>query len=464
MHYRRSRNMKDLYSDRWFFAVIGIALATVTILSFTGWLAGETAPDTSGYFFDLHWPSLWEQQRHPLYSVMVSIFGPYERATRAIATVQLALHFLSCILLYCGASSAGIGKTGAFSLTVSGMMAQVVVQYGRLVAPESPAISFLILAFAGTLAATTSRRAFNVWIGPVAVAAGIAYSLRPIMLPAIATLPLLWLILVWHRKDVHVILRAATMVGVLAVPFLGQAIIRWVAVDDFNIVSFGGYQMSAMAGFMLDDKVIESLPDNVRHTAERVLAVRNAAESDGRVMRTPLNSSGEQSFVSAAVGYYDIYARSYDNFLVGIWALQAPGETWVAFNQRLMRFAFATIRAAPLRWLAWVVGGTSRTIGRMLVANVPMILGAALFLLVWLRQMLRWPKQTSLGPNDVSVVALVALAWTATCGPLGVLVTFPSARYIDTSALLLPAIPLVAMLALASAAKFSKSERPLSDS
>jgi hypothetical protein len=168
-------------------AVIGIAIATVTILLFTGWFAGAIAPDTSGYFFDLRWPSLWGQQRHPLYSVMVSIFGPYERAIRAIVTAQLALHLLSCILLYCGARSAGIGKTGAFSLAVSGMMAQVVLQYGRLVAPESPAISFLILAFAGTLAATTSRRAFNIWIAPVAVAAGIAYSLRPIMLPAIAS-------------------------------------------------------------------------------------------------------------------------------------------------------------------------------------------------------------------------------------------------------------------------------------
>jgi hypothetical protein len=453
--------MKDLYSDRWFFAVIGIALATVTILSFTGWLAGATAPDTSGYFFDLDWPSLWGQPRHPLYSVMVSVFGPYEKATRAIVTAQLALHLLSCVLLYCGARSACIGKTGAFSLAVSGVLAQVVLQYGRLVAPETPAISFLILAFAGTLAATASRRAFNIWIVPVAVAAGIAYSLRPIMLPAIATLPLLWLILVWHRKDIHIILRAVAMVGILAIPFFGQAIIRWVAVDDFNIVSFGGFQMSAMAGYMLDDKVIASLPDNVRDTAQRVLAVRNAAESDGRVMRTPLNSSGERSFVSAAVSYFDIYARSYDNFLVGISALQAPGETWVAFNQRLMRFSFATIRTAPLRWLAWIVGGTSRTVGRMLVTNVALILSAALFLLVWLRQMLRSSKQTPLGPNDVSVVALVALAWTATCGPLGVLVTFPAARYIDTSALLLSAIPLVGMLALARAAKCSESERPL---
>ena len=453
--------MKNLYSDRWFFAVIGIALATVTILSLTGWFAGATAPDTSGYFFDLHWPSLWGQQRHPLYSFMISIFGPYERATRAIATAQLVLHLLSCVLLYRGARSAGIGKTGAFSLAVSGVLAQVVLQNGRLVAPESPAISFLILAFAGTLAATTSRRAFNVWIVPVAVAIGIAYSLRPIMLPAIVTLPLLWLMLVWHRKDAHVILRAATMAGVLAIPFFGQAIIRLVAVDDFNIVSFGGFQMSAMAGYMLDDKVIASLPHNVRDTAQQILAVRNAAEADGRVMPTPLNSSGERSFISAAVGYYDIYARSYDTFLVGILALRAPGEAWVAFNQRLMRFAFATIRAAPLRWVAWVVGGTSRTLGRMVVTNAPMVLSTALFLLVWLRQMLRWPKQPRLGPNDVSLVALVALAWTATCGPLGFLVTFPSARYIDTSALLLPAIPLVGMLALARAARVSESERPL---
>lgn len=352
-------------------------------------------------------------------------------------------------------------KLARFPLPSAGYLRKSCFSMADWSPPNRQQYLFLVLAFAGTLAATTSRRAFNTWIVPVVVAAGVAYTLRPIMLPVIVTLPLLWLMLVWHRKDVHVILRAATMASVLAIPFLGQATIRWVAVDDFNIVSFGGFQMLAMAGYMLDDKIIESLPDNVRETAQQVLAVRNAAGLDGRVMPTPFNSSGERSFVSAAVGYYDIYARSYDNFLLGILALQAPGETWVTFNQRLMRFSLAAIHAARLRWLGWIVGGTSRSVGRMLIANVPMVLSSALFLLFWLRQMLRWPKQTLPRPNDVSIVALVALAWTATCAPLGVLVTFPAARYIDTSALLLPAIPLIGLLALARATKFVGNERPL---
>ena len=66
--------------------------------------------------------------------------------------------------------------------------------------------------------------------------------------------------------------------------------------------------------------------------------------------RTPLNSVGERSFVSAALGYFDIYARSHDDLLYGeIIGLKRADETWVAFNGRLMSFSVATIAAVPLR-------------------------------------------------------------------------------------------------------------------
>jgi hypothetical protein len=55
-----------------------------------------------------------------------------------------------------------------------------------------------------------------------------------------------------------------------------------------NIVSFGGFTTSGMAGFMLTPDVVDRLPDAVRLTAQAVLAARTAAEDAGRIARTPL--------------------------------------------------------------------------------------------------------------------------------------------------------------------------------
>ena len=45
--------------------------------------------------------------------------------------------------------------------------------------------------------------------------------------------------------------------GPLMVPFIVQSGIRQRVVGDFNLVSFGGFQMSAMAGFMLTPEMAE---------------------------------------------------------------------------------------------------------------------------------------------------------------------------------------------------------------
>ena len=177
------------------------------------------------------------------------------------------------------------------------------------------------------------------------------------------------------------------------------------------------------------------------------MLARESGEAAGRVARTPLNSAGERSFISAALGYFDIYARSYDDLVWGeIDKLRAPGESWVAFNQRLANFSFATIKAAPLRWAAWVAGATSRLVGRMIMTDAPMMVALTLLLIVALAA---FAQSTPFGAGaaDLPAVCAIALAWLASTGPLVVLVAFPATRYIDTCAVLLPAVP--ALLAAA---------------
>ena len=42
-----------------------------------------------------------------------------------------------------------------------------------------------------------------------------------------------------------------------------------------------------------------------------------------------------------------------------------------------MRLSLSVARAAPLRYAAWVVGGTARATGRLLATNLPFVLALA---------------------------------------------------------------------------------------
>jgi hypothetical protein len=366
-----------------------------------------------------------------------------------VAIGQALLHAAATLIFYIGARAADVGRVGAFVLAVVALFSQSGLYHLRLVLPEAPAIAFLLIAFGGTLAASHPGNRFALLLLPTAIAAGIAYLLRPSVLPAMVALPALWWLLAARNGHTRRVLRTLLLALALATPFLLQSAFRQARVGDFNIVSFGGFQMSAMAGFMIAPEIVDQMSEPVRSTARAVLAARQAGEESGRVARTPLNSAGERSFISAALGYFDVYARSHDDLLYGqIVGLKGGDETWVAFNKRLMDFSVATIAAAPLRWIAWVVGATSRLVGRMIITNATMLVVLAVLLVVSVPAIMR---RTQLGSTraDLMSVCAIALAWVASTAPLTVLVTFPATRYIDTAALLIAAPPLLLAIALA---------------
>jgi hypothetical protein len=439
--------------DRIAFLILCIAVVVLMIvLSIIGAFSGKIARDTASYFAPLASNNPWGEWRHPLYGTVASWFGGSPTAAGNIALVQAILHAAATLAIYAGARAGGIGSVGALCLSLAALFSQSGLFHLSFLLPESPAISFLLFAFAGTLAAARSAIAFRLLLVPIWLATGIAYIMRPSLLPAIVAIPALWYLLAVRSGQSGRVSRAVLLVLAVALPFIVQSGLRWKSVGDFNIVSFGGFVTSGMAGFMLTPEVVERLPDAVRPTAQAVLAARTAAENAGRIARTPLNSAGERSFESAALGYFDIYARSYDDFVwFEIGALQAPQESWVSFNQRLTTFSVATIIAAPLRWAAWVGGATSRLVGRMIVTNAPMLVAIAVLLVAAVAAFVR---RTGLGPSadDLAVVLAVALAWLASTGPLIVLIAFPATRYIDTAALLLPAVPALLAAAMIEAA------------
>jgi hypothetical protein len=205
---------------------------------------------------------------------------------------------------------------------------------------------------------------------------------------------------------------------------------------------------------MLTPEIIARLPERVRPTAQELLAARAAGENEGAVPRTPPNSSGQRSFTSAAFGYFDIYARGYDDLLGLIAKTRHPDENWVAFNARLTKFSLATVAATPQQWIAWVGGAASRLVGRAVVANAPM-LAALLLLLIGAVWMFLRRGDIGTACDDIGLVSTAALGWFVCTGSLTVLLTFPATRYIDTAAMLLPAIPLSLAIAMFRGTKSS---------
>jgi hypothetical protein len=86
----------------------------------------------------------------------------------------------------------------------------------------------------------------------------------------------------------------------------------------------------------------------------------------------------------------------------------------------------------------------------MIVTNGTFVVASGILLIVMLVA-LRHPARLERlhgSPDTLLVVAIVAV-YLLSAAPLTVLTTFPAWRYIDTAAVLLPALPLYAALRLA---------------
>ncbi len=248
-------------------------------------------------------------------------------------------------------------------LFLAAMLSQGFLVFGRSIAPEAPAVSLSLIAMSATLLAVPGEH-WKRYLALAATAGAAACLLRPTMLPLVVMLPILFVLTTRITGRQISAVRIVVLQLALLLPLLVYTAERGRHTGDFRLVAFGGFQMSGMAGLLLSKDVVQRFPMRDRELAVQVLTAREHAEAAGRVLRTPLNSKGERSFVSAAVGYFDIYARTYDDLLYGeIIKLRSSEESWVDFDRRLQRFALITIMLAPERYAAWIVGASSRTRG-----------------------------------------------------------------------------------------------------
>ncbi len=397
-------------------------------------------PDTGGYLAYHPWPDCLGQARIPLYGWLVDGVVHVTGGYGLIPWLQFLFFFVCAIGLLRSLRRIVLDETVIAALGVAIGLSNVVLIWCRAIMPTVPAVSFLFLAITGIVSLTRGMAIRDYAL--VSFFVMLAWLLDPGLLSFILILPAMLWSLSAGQATLAKFRKSVALLVACAVPFVAVSSVRAAEVGNFNIVSFGGFQMSGMAALMLSPATIDRLPLQFRPLATAVLQGRTAQEQAGTTIATPENSIGARSFGSEAIGYFDILARTHDSVLYGVVAKQRqPAESWVAFNNRLQHFAIATIRAAPVDYAAWVLGAVARLIGHALVMN-PAFLLPALAVLAWfaVAPILPAPEE------NITPLLTIVLWYTLGTSLLTVLVTFRAQRYIDVSGLMLPALPIYALL------------------
>jgi hypothetical protein len=420
----------------------GMTALTVVILALAGEFAPRVLPDTAGYLHIVGFPDMLAGPRTPLYGWIVAALDLGGGGHVAVPAFQIAAYLAAVWFLVSRLRRYGVSPAAALSVGAALLFSNAILIDANWVHPELLSITCALLAVAATVEIAAGKPPSWAWL-MVCAGAGCAYVLRPSFLLLVGALPLLYAVLRAIRRDDLGIARAAAILVVTVAPFLGIATLRAAAVGDFNIVSFGGYAMSGVATLILADDTVARLPEDLRPYAAHVLAARRAGEESGRMIGIPRNSSGERSYYSAALTYFDVLARTHDDMIYDIITpTRQPNESWIAFNRRLTRFCVAVVRASPERYAAWIAGAATRVVGRSFVANIPAALAILAIAIIWPWHLFVRGRVgvTAPSPLDVPVMVVLAPLWLVGSGVLTMLMSAPSTRYIETASLLVPSV------------------------
>ena len=437
---------------------------TVAILIVAGRFTPQDLPDTPGYLHLVGYPAFLAEPRTPLYGWIVAALALGGSRHLAVPAFQIATYVAAVWFLVAQLRRFGLSAAAALSVGAALLIANAFLIDANWVHPELLSVTCGLVAVGATIELAHSQaRRWTWWL--VCVSAGVAYVLRPSFLLLVIALPALYAALRAIRGDPLRLTRAAAILVISIAPFVGIASLRAATVGDFNVVSFGGFAMSGLATLIVSDDTVARVPADVRPFAAHVLAARRAGEESGRLIGIPHNASDQRSFYSAALGYFDVLARTHDEGIYQVISpTRQPNESWVEFNRRLTRFDVAVVRASPGRYVAWIVGAATRVAGRSIVTNLPVGLAIVAIVLLWpwhlfMRGEVGVAARARL---DVPVMAMLAVMWFVGAGVLTIMMSAPSIRYIETSDLLVAPLFIywAALLALSKGKPAVSAARP----
>jgi hypothetical protein len=437
-------------------------LTFITLVLVVFFVIGKFEPnnvfDTVGYIksAESEWPTMLEMPRAPFFGIFLNLFDTYEGIRPALDGAErtlwenendrflyypifvILIYFISAALLFYAFSAYGLSVKAASSISFGLIISNSLILYGNILHPELLSISLIILSIAGTVLLSSEKKSLITLI-LTALCVVFAYLIKPAFITFIVFIPLIYFILNYRYKGRF---RQSLILFLLCLfPFLLVSSLRYYILGDFNIVSFGGFQMTGIAALMLDSSIIPNLPDELIDVANNILDKKKALIENSNLIALPKNSSGEVSFISVALGYYDILARNYDAVIYGIMGdLKMPTESWVEFNSRMQNFTIQVISSQPVYYICWIIGATARFLGRSIVMNLPLMLSVIGLFLVLLVKPLPKIINLTFTRDEMICLILIPLIFAFSSGFLSILVSFPAARYIDSSNVMLSGI------------------------
>ena len=310
----------------------GTMVIDLIFLAASGRLEPLISLDTASYLYPWTWSEgIWGEMRGPLFGFLLTPFG---NNFTLLPTILLGLFFVSIYYLYKNLLDFGVSEYGALALTLPLLLSNALFRYAREVHVEFPAIICMLfsLGIMLKLQDTKARTVFH-WLA-FAFTCGFAYLIRPSFIPFAIFLPLTFA-LFGHLYTKRWQLRATAIAFVLSVaPFVIVSTIRYSAVNDFNIVSFGGFNMTGLGGELLTEEMIPKLKPENQEIAKSILQGREAKVRRGELSPLVFDyDKREFSFQRTARGYFDILANNFDEILYKIvLEEQRPDESWVHFS------------------------------------------------------------------------------------------------------------------------------------
>jgi hypothetical protein len=420
--------------------MFAVALGELALGRMRPWVT----PDTASYLSVAACPACLAGPRFPLYGWIVNGVARLAGGYGPIPWIQFLAYAAAALHLMRRLPRPLFGPRASLAIGIALACSNVLLIWVSALVPFLPAIAALLAMLAELVALAGGESPTG--IGTIlryAFFQALAWLFWPGVLPIVLIAPLLAFVLPAERTRAVRMRIAAILLLAGAVPLVGVAGLRAWTVGDPNISSFGGFQMSGMAALMLSPDVITRLPNDDQPLAASILAARTTLEASGAAIATPLNSTGQRSFVSEAVGYFDILARTHDVVLYdAVMPRQAPDESWIAFNHRLQKLAIDTVFADKLAYAAWIVGALCRTAGHVAITNPAFLLPGLFLLGILAFRGWRLPA----AQEDPSALFKLVIWVTGGILVLPIMTTFPALRYLDAAGLLLPTLPIYVLL------------------
>ena len=237
-------------------------------------------PDTDSYLKALNATTLEAALAHYRtygYPLFFRLLGWLGLGWPGLPYLQAAVYYGAVVLFFFAVRSYAGSAWLAFAAALPLIYAEIFVQVG-LLQPDFLSAALALIATALLLLLAVRPASPALWTAlPLVVFA--TYQVRPATVFLIGWIPLAGWLLRWLRSGGgparH--LRWATLLAVVTiVPYLGFAGLRLALVGHFGLVSFGGFNLSAVATSFLDDDLVRSLPDEHRTLARRILRRREA--------------------------------------------------------------------------------------------------------------------------------------------------------------------------------------------